>query len=276
MARGVLLLVCLLILAGAVSASEYKTDFYIEYDKVLVDTIIVLDPTTDKIEFRLPLDASAITLEVDDVEIDPVLDGNILIVELNDNQKIRYQYITEVYLEDGAFLANIRPAIDTDKLAVHVSLPDRAVLESAVDDDLPSVMPAPNDIKTNGRVIDLYWERHGVDDLSVMVRYVVPLRVSKALIVAIPIGIILGFLAVLLSRRLSATSGGPRNGSHLKEDEEQVVSILEKRDGQVEQGTLRVITGFSKAKLSGLLSEMEDRKVIHREKRGKKNLVFLK
>ncbi|MFO8016290.1 MAG: hypothetical protein R6U32_04245 [Candidatus Woesearchaeota archaeon] len=63
---------------------------------------------------------------------------------------------------------------------------------------------------------------------------------------------------------------------HLKEDEEQVVNILKQREGRVEQGTLRIITGFSKAKLSGLLKELEDRKIVHKEKRGKKNLVFLK
>jgi uncharacterized membrane protein len=64
--------------------------------------------------------------------------------------------------------------------------------------------------------------------------------------------------------------------NHLKEDEEQVVNILKQREGNCEQGTLRVITGFSKAKLSGLLMELEARKIVHKEKRGKKNLVFLK
>jgi uncharacterized membrane protein len=39
---------------------------------------------------------------------------------------------------------------------------------------------------------------------------------------------------------------------------------------------LRVITGFSKAKLSGLLKELEERNVVYKEKRGKKNLVFLR
>ncbi len=63
---------------------------------------------------------------------------------------------------------------------------------------------------------------------------------------------------------------------YLKEDEEQVVTILKQREGSCEQGTLRVITGFSKAKLSVLLKELEERNVIFKEKRGKKNLVFLR
>ena len=63
---------------------------------------------------------------------------------------------------------------------------------------------------------------------------------------------------------------------HLKEDEQQIISILKMKEGSCDQGTIRVITSFSKAKLSGLLKELEERKIIHKEKRGKKNLVFLK
>jgi uncharacterized membrane protein len=63
---------------------------------------------------------------------------------------------------------------------------------------------------------------------------------------------------------------------HLKDDEQQIVRILKKRKGSCEQGTLRVVTGFSKASLSRLISELEARKIIYKEKRGKKNLIFLK
>ena len=63
---------------------------------------------------------------------------------------------------------------------------------------------------------------------------------------------------------------------HLKEDEEQIVNILKRKEGSCEQGTLRVVTGFSKATLSRLLSELEARKIVYKEKRGKKNIVFLK
>ena len=63
---------------------------------------------------------------------------------------------------------------------------------------------------------------------------------------------------------------------HLKEEEQQLIRVLKDRDGQCEQGTLRIATDFSKAHLSRLLSELEARKVIRKERRGKKNIVFLK
>ena len=63
---------------------------------------------------------------------------------------------------------------------------------------------------------------------------------------------------------------------HLKEDEQQIIRILEQKEGSCEQGTLRIITDFSKAHLSRLLMELESRKIIHKEKKGKKNIVYLK
>ena len=68
----------------------------------------------------------------------------------------------------------------------------------------------------------------------------------------------------------------PKMLKHLKDDEQQIVRILKQRKGSCEQGTLRVVTGFSKASLSRLISELESRKIVYKEKRGKKNLIFLK
>ncbi len=63
---------------------------------------------------------------------------------------------------------------------------------------------------------------------------------------------------------------------HLKEDEKQIVNILKERDGKAEQGTLRVVSGMPKSSLSRVLKELEERSIIYKEKRGKKNLVFLR
>ena len=63
---------------------------------------------------------------------------------------------------------------------------------------------------------------------------------------------------------------------HLKEDEKQIVNILKTREGKCEQGTLRVVSGMPKSSLSRVLKELEERNIIYKEKRGKKNMVFLR
>ncbi len=63
---------------------------------------------------------------------------------------------------------------------------------------------------------------------------------------------------------------------HLKEEERVIVRLLRQREGRCEQGTLCMISGFSKATLSRLLSELEERGIVYKEKKGKKNIVHLK
>lgn len=63
---------------------------------------------------------------------------------------------------------------------------------------------------------------------------------------------------------------------YLKEDERVIARILKQRDGSCEQATLRLVSGFSKAKLSRLLTDMDERGVIKKEHKGKKNIVYLR
>lgn len=63
---------------------------------------------------------------------------------------------------------------------------------------------------------------------------------------------------------------------YLKEDERIVLNVLRMKHNSCTQATLRVVTDFSKAKLSRLLSELEERGVIYKEQQGRKNLVTLR
>jgi len=68
----------------------------------------------------------------------------------------------------------------------------------------------------------------------------------------------------------------PAAEHYLKDEERQIVNVLRQREGSCEQGTLRVVTGMPKSTLSRILKELEDRNIIYKEKRGKKNIVFLR
>jgi len=63
---------------------------------------------------------------------------------------------------------------------------------------------------------------------------------------------------------------------HLKEEEMIVVRILRQRNNACEQGTLSIVSGFPKATLSRLLSELESRGVVCKTKKGKKNIINLR
>lgn len=63
---------------------------------------------------------------------------------------------------------------------------------------------------------------------------------------------------------------------HLKEDERIIVRLLRQREGRCEQGTLCLVSGFSKATLSRLLTELEERGILRKERQGKKNMVYIR
>jgi len=74
----------------------------------------------------------------------------------------------------------------------------------------------------------------------------------------------------------SESAGTVDAGRYLKEDERIILNVLKMKNGSCSQSTLRVATDFSKARLSRLLSELEERGVIYKEPQGKKNIITLK
>lgn len=275
-------------LAAELTAEKFSTNFFIEYNKVLVDTNINFeDPVNGTLMFTLPLDARAITAHIDGGKIDPDLELNVLRIKLYNNKHLRFQYISNTFLERKTFLANVRIPLDTNLLEIRLSLPENSVLERAIhnaDVSSPSIFPKPTRLETNGRVIDAVWIAKDVKkgkEFPFMAGYIFPGRTTRNVLIVISIILILALVLNFFYKKSNAPViqkiTHPFNiEKHLKEDEEQIVNILNKKEGSCEQGTLRVITGFSKAKLSGLLKELEERKIIHKEKRGKKNVVFLK
>jgi len=61
----------------------------------------------------------------------------------------------------------------------------------------------------------------------------------------------------------------------LSEEEQNILKVLKEQDG-IQQATLRIRTSMSKAKLSIVLKEMEERGLIKKVEDGKKNKVYLR
>jgi flagellar basal body-associated protein FliL len=63
---------------------------------------------------------------------------------------------------------------------------------------------------------------------------------------------------------------------YLKEDERIVINVLRMKGNSCSQATLRVVTDFSKARLSRLLAELESRGIVTKVQDGRRNMVTLK
>ncbi len=257
-------------------------DFNIVYDRVLVESELVFDVSQQvNFELDLPEDYSGLSLYVNDDLKEPVIENNKLKLLYDSVKKIKFDYLTDELLDKDIFLANIVVPFDTGDFRITVTLPEEAVLEKPLGNGISgSIYPKPNKAITDGKSLIFEWDKHNItkgDDQAIFIQY--RTKADYGFLLWSFALIIIGLLMYIISRKPKVETVVHKEDlveKHLKEDEEQILNILKSRDGQSEQGTLRVITGFSKATLSRLLKELEERNVVYKEKRGKKNLVFLK
>lgn len=269
----ILALIFLVSFSSAYAMESLNVDFTIAYNRIHVQQNIVFDKET-QFNLTLPEDAQAISLYLDGKEAE--FKNQVFAKE------IILKYLTEQFIDNENFIADLNFPDDVKKARISVALPDYAVLTKPIDKSTlasNAVFPKPTKIESDGQRIMITWELENLkknDSLALLVMYQTKKNYYPYLIV--PLVIIIAALAlyIIFKKPKKIVEKERIIEKHLKEDEEQVVNILKQREGKIEQGTLRVITGFSKAKLSALLKEMEERNIVYKEKIGKKNLVFLK
>lgn len=175
------------------------------------------------------------------------------------------------------------------------------------------IIPAPREMTTDGRSIILKWRENNPKEFRVFVRFkpLLPeteapketkspkenrnisknitqkmptqgnggdkiiLYAFKFAIPALAALIIAAlFFYFLIIRRKKKEEEIYEKIDILKEDEQLVIKLVAEEDG-IEQRELQDKTGFSKAKLSKILTELEKRGVIRKESMGKKNKIYL-
>ncbi len=293
------MLVFIILFSGTGAASEielYRTTFTVtDKDTVSLRSDIVLKDFNTTFILKLPDDAEGIQLSLNGQPMQEAImpSGDIKIVKLEakSEDEITLLYTSMMFLEKGKsnlFIAEVKTPYAADMLETEVILPERAVLakkESSQSSSITasSVLPKPESIDTDGRSIIITWKKSDVaaqDSISMMVFYDRQ-KSSFFLILALSIATVLGFFIIVFlikrPKEVREVIKEVRNiDEHLKEDEEQVMKILKTKGGSCEQGTLVLITGMSKAYVSRVLQELEERKVIVKEKRGKKNIIHIK
>jgi uncharacterized membrane protein len=280
----------LLILAPAVSAysvENLKTEFYLFEHNQVIETEIMLSDYVSEFEWPVAEDADGIEVYADGVKTNFTRAENKIIISLQGEQGIRFSYISEHFVDNENFLLSFTAPADINRLEFRVILPEKAVLTRPLKEDTivsGSVYPKPSSAVTDGRSLIFTWLREDFEkgrEISIFVAYRKErVYANLAVILVLALAAALGYAFYANKRRPKVIRQIIKEDLfdlHLKEDEEIIVNVLKKREKkQCEQGTLRIITGFSKATLSRILSELEARKIIKKEKRGKKNIIFLK
>ena len=287
----ILSLVVFLSLISAVCALEsYQIKYNIVGNRAVVQNVINFTKgMTGTLSLSIPPGAETIEVYLDDIKTDAKIKEDSVIIDFSAAEQIKLNYITHEYVDKSNFLLNKIIEYDSDFFEITLVLPEEAVLKRQIKDETGSIFPKPDKATTDGRSLIFVWEREDVktgDEISIFVMYK-----TKEFSLPLPMSVLVGIFIIVIvvyfyytkkhakrkvKKKVKKKETEHKMLKHLKEDEQQIVRILKKRKGSCEQGTLRVVTNFSKARLSRLLTELEERKIIYKEKRGKKNLIFLK
>jgi len=274
-------------LCSAYTIENLETDFYIFEKNLVVDTEIKFTEIIQELEWVVPEDAGTISVYVDGSKANFTKINNKLHIAMPPRDNLKISYVTSEFIEAENFLISFVAPTDIQNLKFSLILPEEATLKKPIKEDTittGSIYPKPSSTTTDGRSLIFIWSKQDMkkgDELSIFASYKLKRGYAFIILVLMALLIITAIAAILIYKKKPKIKEKIIKEDliekHLKEDEEIIVNILKKRENKAcEQGTIRIISGFSKATLSRLLKELEDRKVIKKEKRGKKNIIFLK
>ncbi len=251
------------------------------------------DISSERLSYLVPQRYDPQSLSVRDGigELDCDIDRSELWQEILCTPRKRANYtVTVSYRGDfvsrqgGRFLFAYDSSVlfPTERAEMQVVLPAGTGLVSG---DGPSYSPPNASVGSSGRRIFISWTDTDIalgDTLSYQVRYerlepierYVPVRVLGA--VAAVIVVVAGVVAVVYLRR--DREDGKTIASvfpMLKDDEQTVMRYIIDAGGEVEQRDIVADVDYSKAKISKLLSDLEERHLITKEKSGRVNVVAL-
>jgi uncharacterized membrane protein len=288
MHRNLLFLLGLIFLACSVSASSYNLEFNQVDNTLLVNYHIALD-SEEEISLNLPADAYSLSSNVP-----YILDNDLFRAKA---KELNLSYITSEPLEsskgDYYFVDTVAFPVAFESASIKLTLQEGYFA------DADKIFPNPSQIATDGEQITITWDSENTkagDDMPLFV-----IIKSKAQGMTTWLTWVLSILILLLilyfiydkmmSRQVKkpAKKAKKKNKpkkeekeespmeSHLMESEKAIINALKQADrGELWQKELQIKTGFSKAKLSRVIRNLESRKLLDKVSFGNTNKIRLK
>ncbi|MBW3010926.1 hypothetical protein KY326_01765 [Candidatus Woesearchaeota archaeon] len=285
--RFILIILILLMFVQLVHAAPVIDNvmaYTIVTDTTIVEHHIQFSEEQLSWEMKIPLDSEAI--EVTGASYDISETDEYKIISANAVKEINLKYISDGFVEkttDRYFTINLG-AIPGSK-DITVILPESAFLKYSLDSPKSSLIPATEDITTDGKRITLHWSTKDLEDAnSLLVIYDEPevqgLSWKYFSILAI-ITVIIGYILIKKKNKkkksvqpVDASTDLTRN---LFEEERAIIEVLLKsKDKEMWQKQLIFETGISKVRMSRKLRALEAKGLIERIPYGNTNKIRLK
>ena len=268
---------------AAQQIEEYTVKVNLVGKSAVVDYAIKSD-FSKNLELKLPTDAKILDISEQNYDFK----NGVLNVLLD--RELTLEYLSKDFVEaldKNYFVADFGLPFDINKFSLEVVLPEGAVL-----DDPKSVFPKP-EISSDGLNIILSWEKENIfegESFPVFIIYkderAFPPWLLAVLVVAFALIILfLNFKRKSYSKEVVSkeppvkvvTKKEPVQTKpiHLLETESKVVKALRAAGGEMWQKQIQIKTGFSKAKLSRVIRDLEARGMLKRIPLGNTNKIKL-
>jgi uncharacterized membrane protein len=284
-----LLLVLPVVFATNISTSE--TDIVLEENFARVEHAITVLSETEVGNLTLILSSNPedVQITIDGVKVSCLLQGGFArcgtLPVGRHSVVIKYEtsYPIASVGENTVFRYTDRLPYQAESQRVTLTLPVGYIIPRERDkDESFYISPAPADVYSDGQRIILFWEQKGQElPISVIARKVIgPPLVwigTTALFALVAAVLVVWFV---LSRVKAPRPRSVRKKKAvvvpaLMDNEQRIVEFL-KQSGEVWQKQIQAATGFSKAKVSRIVRNLEERGVITKTIYGNTNKIALK
>ena len=265
-------------LVKTISATNAETDYYIYEKNILVRHYF---DSASELELRLPKDFTV--LEINS-EYKLEESSKYYLIKINSANNLSIKYITQSMVSKSKNRYSFVSRNYLNKMQnVRLVLPESAVI---LEDGL--VFPEPDLISSDGRSIILTWNDYNEKQIIVDYEFLKDkkfIQYSIILIIIIIFALYLILQRKIFKRKIKKLKGKNKKTNtkseaieeHLIESEKAIISELKKSEkNQLWQKHLQTKTGFSKAKLSRVVRNLESRNLIQKIPMGNTNKIKLK
>jgi len=253
-----------------ITSAEQAKNLEIEIEIIGSKALISYSIETDlnQLTIILPENAKIIGSSLNYTLKDNELTANI------ENKTFSLDYSTDKLIENNKYFTANLQIPETQNLDIRLILPESATLEKSYPEAA---------LTSDGRHIILNWQAKNAKSFPVFVTYNEKSEqwiLWLAAIIMLIIAILAVYFLIKRNPKLKIKSKKkikiPKENLHLLESESSVINALKQAKGEMWQKQIQLKTGFSKAKLSRVIRNLEARKLIKRIPLGNTNKIKLK
>lgn len=261
-----------------------KIDVEIMEDHSLKESIDIILYPKDEIDFNLYLPNGYKNLKIiyNDEKLNPPVNQAIRLAS-NELNSIKISYTisdaVEVKKKDFVYMKElVYPNVKN--LIFRIKLPPAYGINN---EDISAIIPEPTYLQSDGKRIIVLWEMKS-PSTPMMFKIKYNSLVSNngfGTTILVPLAIVL-ILLIFVGMLIFYRSSKNRDvevkipPSLLSEDEMTICEIIKNEGGKIKQKRLSSITGFSKAKITKILTNLEKKELIGREPIGRTFVITLK